>query len=240
MEKKKPPRSAPLALAILFLAFGLLYFVFIVLGYTLVPINRLAPAVMSTVITGVMVLLTVYGVRKKSEATRKSKIASTVMPICAMVFVFGKATGYDTDGIELYLLPVYGILSLICGLALFFAHAEEKRTRTMLGAIYAAACIPMFIALLFWDFGPDSVIDSEMSPNGIYLAEVVSLDQGTLGRSTVVRVTRQGMDKSIPIGMLRKDPKQVYKGEFGEHETMTISWETDQALYINGTRFAIQ
>jgi len=93
--------------------------------------------------------------------------------------------------------------------------------------------------VLFWDFGPQQVVRSETSPNAAYLAEVVNSDQGLFGRNTIVRVTEQGRVISIPVGELRKDPVLVYKGEYGEAETMIISWESDDTLLINGTRFTL-
>ncbi|MDR2715701.1 MAG: hypothetical protein LBB46_03010, partial [Coriobacteriaceae bacterium] len=68
MSTKKGSLWPLAALALVFLAFAAMYSAFIAGGYILVPLNRLAPAALSTVITAAMVVLTVVGIRRNRAA----------------------------------------------------------------------------------------------------------------------------------------------------------------------------
>ena len=231
-----PPQ---IKIAILLMGISCLYYIAMALGYTLAPVNRAAPAVMSTLITAAVAYLTVKCIKHRKKTPEKPDITYALMPLIAIIFVIGKAAGYDTDGIELYLLPVYAYIMLACGMAMFFACVKSGSMRVWLGIIYSAVIIPMLPVLLLWDFSPKPVAASELSPGGTLLAEVALSDQGIFGSSTLVRVTRQGMDIELPVGVFRKNPEQIYKGGYTEHETMTIAWEDDETLIINGKRYAV-
>jgi hypothetical protein len=217
-----------------------MYLIFKALGYILVPYSRIPPAVMSTVITAAVVLFTYKGIKNRNGTTGKSMLIPALMPLFAVIFVIGKAIGYDTDGIELYLLPVYAYIALICAMALFFAYVSERKWRVWLGAAYAILLMPILVIVALWDFGPKPVVGSAMSPNGVYLAEAVISDQGMFGSHTMVRVARQNQDIHLAVGFLRRDAKRVYRGEYGKHETTALQWENDGTLYINGVRFIIE
>ena len=156
---KKTQSNRPLiTLAIVFLAFAAMYGTFILLGYILVPVNRLGPAILSTIITAAMVFLTALGIKRARGLSQKSNRLAVMLPLCAVAFVFAKAIGYEVDGIELYLLPVYGIIALLCSLAVFFALAETKTLKRNLGVIFLIVIIPMIIWLLAWDFSPKDYV----------------------------------------------------------------------------------
>ena len=239
MKTGKTSVSPRTILAILLLGFGVPYIILKISGYTLVPVNRLAPAVMSSLITAFVVFLTIRGIKRRKEKTRTSDVLSLLMPVFAIIFVIGKAIGYDTDDIELYLLPAYACIVLLCGIALFFACVSRKRLRIGLGITYSVLLLPMFAVLLLWDFSPKPVVTAEVSPDGQYLAQIVRSDQGIFGRRTFVNVTRQGKDIQLPIGVLRKDPARVYTGEYEEHETITIFWETNEILHVNENKIIL-
>ena len=153
-SKKTQPNWPLITLAIVFLAFATMYGIFILLGYILVPMNRLGPAILSTIITAAMVFLTAFGIKRARGLSQKSNKLAVLLPLCAVAFVFAKAIGYEVDGIELYLLPVYGIIALLCSLAVFFALAETKTLKRNLGVLFLIIIIPMIIWLLAWDFSP--------------------------------------------------------------------------------------
>ncbi|MCL1846671.1 MAG: hypothetical protein FWF91_01730 [Coriobacteriia bacterium] len=240
MKTEKAPRWPLITLTIVFLAFAALYLTFIATGYVLVPFNRLAPAVLSTVITATMVLLSVMGVKKGRSAERKPILLAALLPLCAIVFVLGKALGYDTDGIELYLLPLYAIIALTCSMAVFFTLVSVKPLRIWLGAVYSVIMVIMFLWLLIWDFSPQPVIKAEVSPSATYKAEVLLSNQGSLSKNALVYVTPQGQDIPLAIGMLRKAPQQVYKGDYDSPETLTLHWESDTVLIVNEERITLR
>jgi hypothetical protein len=80
----------------------------------------------------------------------------------------------------------------------------------------------------------------ELSPNLIFLAEIIDSDAGALGGSTHVYVTRLNSDVNLFIGMLKKDRQRIYRGEWGEFEKMTLRWEGDKILYINEKQYFVK
>ena len=76
-----------------------------------------------------------------------------------------------------------------------------------------------------------AVIKSEMSPNSVYLAEVIDADAGATGGSTLVKITRQKYFRKSRI---------IYRGRWGEGERITLRWETDEILYINENKYVIK
>ena len=72
------------------------------------------------------------------------------------------------------------------------------------------------------------------SPNGTYYAEVIDSDQGALGGDTLVEVydTRKQLD--LFLITVQKNPQLVYFGDWGDFKTMTLQWESEQVLLING------
>ena len=234
-KTKKASISPLTVLAIVFLGFGIPYIILKMSGYTLVPVNRFAPALLSSLITAAVVFLTFKGVKHRAEST----VISPLIPLFSIIFVIGKAIGYDTDGIELYLLPIYACVILLCGMTLFFACVKKKMLRIILGAVYSVLIIPMFIWVLLWDFGPKPVATAEISPNGLYLAEAVRSNQGVFGRHTFVYVSRLEKSVQLPIGVLRNNPIQIYIGEYDEHEIMTLKWETNEIIFINEDGYSL-
>jgi hypothetical protein len=219
METDKTIKSPLVILAIVYSVFTALYFLLRLFGYILVPASRLPPTVMSTVITAIMVLLTVKGMKNRDTGPRCPCFVTMFLPLLASLFVLGKAIGYDIDGIELYTLVPYGYIALICSMVLFFGYVKKKSVRIGLGVVYTALLIPVFILLVIIDFAPKPVLMSEISPNGEYRADV---------KADRVEVIPQGKNIHIGIGTLRKDPVWVY-----DREAETIRWETDGILYID-------
>jgi hypothetical protein len=89
-------------------------------------------------------------------------------------------------------------------------------------------------------FSTNTVVNSETSPNSIYLAEVIHYSEHeSLRINTSVNVTQQNKDIDFLAGKLMKRPKQVYKGRWGKFETITLRWETDRVLYVNEIKYEI-
>ena len=128
-------------------------------------------------------------------------------------------------------------------MVLFYSCGRGIAIRIGLGIIYtiilAFVFLLFFMAFIMSDFGKDTVIRAEMSPNSIYLAEVIDDDQGALGGATLVNVTRQNRDLYLIIGSIKKDAERIYSGRWGESFGMTLRWETDNILYINENRYVI-
>jgi hypothetical protein len=122
-----------------------------------------------------------------------------------------------------------------------------------LGIVYSIVLIPVlsFVIILFAtrysssspefpSFGIRTVVKSELSPNSIFLAEIVDADAGATGGNTLVYVIRLNADLNLFIGMLKKGSQMIYKGGWGEFKTMTLRWEGDEILYINEKQYVVK
>ena len=96
-----------------------------------------------------------------------------------------------------------------------------------------------FIALIFGNFGQNTVVQSVESPNGIYYAEVIDSDQGALGGDTLVDVyENKGIDTLI--FKISKEPQRIYHGDWGEFYDMELYWKDDYCLVINSVEYTIK
>ena len=93
---------------------------------------------------------------------------------------------------------------------------------------------------LFGDFGQNTIIKTEMSPNSIYLAEIVDSDHGATGGSTIVRINPQNRNRNIFFGVIKKNSIYIYSGKWGEFNDLNIRWETDEILFINEKKYVIE
>ena len=203
---------------------------------------------------GIIIWLTINGVRYRNEKTKASVVFSALLPLIALTYIVIKSVSFEVSIESHGLYSIYSLtekstivhacITLICSMVLFFSCGRGKVTRISMGIFYSVGilflCFMFYIALLFSDFGENKVVTSVASPNDKYLAEIVSIDQGALGGDTVVNITRQHRDINFLIGKLKKDPKRIYHGRWGEFYDMVLRWETDNILYINDIRYYIK
>ena len=243
--------SIPLAtFLLLLLSF---YLVIKLLGYTFIPLNGLVSNIFTTV---TIVLLTIIGVKTRSNKTKATIVFSALLPLISLIYIFFKAVSSDisgeSHGLYFVLLTgkstiiyvIHAYITLLCSMVIFFACGRGKTVRIVLGILYSLLLLYvsflMFLLLMFSDFGENTVVKAGISPNNTYLAEIINADQGAMGGSTIVNVTRQNRDINILIGKLKKDPKRIYTGRWGEFYDMTLRWETDETLYINAQRYSVE
>ena len=100
-------------------------------------------------------------------------------------------------------------------------------------------CFLSFFALVFGNFGQDTVVETVDSPSGKYCAQVIDSDQGALGGNTLVEVQQNGGFDAI-LFQIEKKPQLVYFGNWGEFETMQIYWKDDKCLVINAVTYEIE
>lgn len=81
------------------------------------------------------------------------------------------------------------------------------------------------------DLAENTVVKTLESPDGTYIAQVISSDQGAMGGNTLVEVYPKGKPRQ---------KQRVHMGEWGEHSTMEICWKTDTCLVINGVEYPIE
>ena len=96
-----------------------------------------------------------------------------------------------------------------------------------------------FLILLFGNIGCTTVVQSAVSPDGAYYAELIDDDQGALGGNTEVLVR----DNWCFDGLFFNVTEQfsvIYHGKWGEFKDMTIRWKDDRCLLINEKEYPIE
>jgi len=240
MDIKGLQKTSSVFLAIFLLLLLSFYLLIALLGYTFIPFNWL---VLNVLFAGLIVLLTVGGVRNRNEKTKASVVFAVLLPLIAFAYIAVRLILLDISGEAVIINIIHACVTLSCSMVLFFSCVSGKRIKIGLGVLYSFLLlfvgIVLFLAVLTSDIPEDTVVKSEISPNAKYLAEIVSRNVGATGGATMVTVTRQNSDINIFIGELKKDPKIIYTGRWGEDERMTLQWGTNETLYINGIKYII-
>ena len=254
MDEKSQVKISSIPLATFLLVVSAFYLVIKLLGYTLVFVSVYG-VIANILSAGIIIWLTIYGVKHRKKKTKATIVFSALMPLIALLFIVVKSLSSDISGEyhNLYASLITGknttiyivnaCVALICSMVIFFSCGSGLVARIGLGILYtimlAFVFLLFFVAFILSDFGENTVVSAEMSPNSMYLAEVIDSDSGAAGGASFVNVTRQNRDVHLLIGSLKKDAKEIYHGRYGESFKMTLRWETDHILYINEDRYII-
>ena len=226
------------ALPVYFLALAVIYFVIKFCGYTFVPVNGFLFNVISAAI---IIFLTWNGFVNREA--NQSKFLFVLLPVFGVLFIILKWLATDLSGFGTNIYIAHCFLTLVCCLILFF-RLRNKAVKIILGIIYTLATAAVFFLLLLalsWANGDtETVVTAQLSPSGAFLAEVVASDQGALGGDTLVNITKQHLDINIFVGTLRLDAQTIYSDRLEMADTVTLRWDTDEYVYINGVKYAIE
>jgi len=216
-------------LAMFFFVHGVVYWLINRFGYIFVPMHEVLQVSIAVVI---IIILMIDGIGWSDDRTKFSSAVNALLPMIALFFV-----GTITNGGFLYLLLF--IVALVCSVVLFFVCTHSRKVKIVLGVIYSIVlAVPMLffvlalIGALLPQFGHTEVRQAELSPGGIYLAEVVENSQGALGGNTWIYVTPQGKTINILVGELRPSPQNIFSGRWSGSQYMVPHWKTDEVLYI--------
>jgi hypothetical protein len=229
-------------LAIYLFLLGIFYLSIAIMGYIFVPYNIYMINIASILI---IIWLTVGIIKNINGRTKLNTLFSLILPLIAIFFLVGKGFAFDLSEINMTIFIIHGLITYLCSIIIFSQYNKHRKIiKIGLGTIFILPLIPIsfisFFIILFDSFVANKVVKSEISPNAIYLAEIIDSDQGALGGSTIVRIFQQNKDISILIAKLKLPPKYIYSGKWGEFNGMTLRWETDERLYINGKKYDIK
>jgi len=234
VENRRTIMHASTLLVLLLLSSGCFYMLLELFGYTFVPANGL----LLDINTGaVIVLLTIIGIKQRREMSKSSALFAAVLLPIAIFFYISKDAHIGINQINAYAHILLTCLTLLCSLLLFFFLVRVKAVKIGLGIVYSVLTVLMLFLLCIQSFcvlfNANSVVRSEMSPNSIFIAEVIQNDQGALGGSTYVSVARLDREINLFIGKIREYPEMIYVGRWSAAFAMTLWWETDEILRIN-------
>ena len=134
------------------------------------------------------------------------------------------------------------LLSTGCCCYLTAKHGKPMGLKIAAFVLAGVMILPIgflnFLALIFGNFGQDTVVKTVASPSGEYYAQVIDSDQGALGGDTVVDVY-QDWELNALLFKITKKPQTVYFGDWGESQNMQIYWKDDHCLVINSVEYEI-
>ncbi|MDR2903362.1 MAG: hypothetical protein LBU77_02475 [Clostridiales bacterium] len=233
MEKIK---ATPMVFLLLLL--GSLCFLAALTGYRFTSNYEIGLYIVFSVL---IILQTRIMLKNRETQTLLTKRLMRIFPLAALVTV--GCTG-SSSSVEFFV--IYSAITLICSLVLFFSYDNGGIVKLVLGALYLimiSFILLLFLIILFFrrlGLGLDTVVKSDLSPNAIYMAEIIDNNQGATGGNTYVEVTRKGQNIPLLFGELQKKPITVYRGQWGEGFSMNLRWESDHILYINDKKYDIQ
>lgn len=114
------------------------------------------------------------------------------------------------------------------------------REISLLLCFLVVVILPIYCVFIFTAIGAreDTVVQTSVSPQGTYVAEVIESDQGALGGDTVVAV-RRNKKLFFAVCEVRPSAQEIYRGGFGEAATLCIQWHSDSVLQIQGETYSV-
>ena len=138
---------------------------------------------------------------------------------------------------------VFAALTAFCCIGLAIMHAASRAFRITSIVISVGLMVPVsyltFIMALFGNIGCRTVVQTAMSPDGAYCAELIDDDQGACGGNTEVEVKKTSYFDGM-FFRVTEPPRTVYHGQWGEFKDMTIRWKDDRCLLINEKEYPIE
>jgi len=78
-----------------------------------------------------------------------------------------------------------------------------------------------------------------LSPERRYEAQLIDVDEGALGGSTIVDV--KDLDNVMDLGLVRFDSvNRIYRTGWGAFENMQIVWKDEHTLLIDGQAYDVR
>lgn len=138
---------------------------------------------------------------------------------------------------------VFLLIAFACVAVINVKLTKGKKKKVVLSLLTAVSFlfVSLFaIAFVFvGSIGASTVLDTIQSPDGIYYAEVIDVDQGAFGGNTVVKVSKK-REAEILIFHFQEKGETVYIGEWNEYDDMEIFWKENNCLSINSEEYIIK
>ena len=134
-----------------------------------------------------------------------------------------------------------GMISFACNIVITVVKGDKDLKALSLiisGLLAVPACFLLFFGMLFGNLGSSNVVKTVESPSGNYYAEVIDCNEGALGGSTYVEISRKEEEVELPFFLEKKKENiRVYTGRWGEFEDMEIYWKCDDIIVINSQEY---
>ena len=205
-------------------------------GYTFELTSVLA---FSVIIAVISVFTAIFAVISKDKIINKGII---ILSYILFPLSFINAVIYIFESGELS-VAICVLISAMCCFFIVLRNIISTVNKIIISVLFALMTAFViffaFMMLTFGSIGQNTVIKNIEYPNGNFYAQVIDSDQGAFGGDTLVNVyEKRGIDTFI--FRLKDKPQRVYLGEWGEYESMHISWKDDKCLVINSVEYEIE
>lgn len=214
-----------------------------VFGYTFELFNYF---VMGAITTAFSLFFMIFTIRKRSFVKRCYKkswfIALSVIAFINYIFyglIFDDDVALFIDLLIPGIMIINFIFTVIINMLLSDTKARLIANIIAVLVIVIPLCFYSFFMVLFGGMGYVKVVRSVPSPNGRYIAEIVDINQGALGGDTVVQIN-ENKGLNCFVFKIEKKPNGIYYGEWGEFETIDVSWENDDFVLIDSVRYRVE
>ena len=248
-EKKAVPEQKMISIALklflaLVMALPLIWILLLILGFHL-EYNGTVVLITKTILCLFLLVET-----SREELKIQSRSVSSLFAMLPVVAIGGAFLdwSYASGAVDRICI----LLTLALCMIFTIVYGKPRPIAGLLLIISVFPLVPMVLLLLLETAGSlaagtsaSFVVTTELqtvdSPGGTYVAKVIENDQGALGGDSDVLVYKK-KPFYIDAGIFRisKLPKQVYRGEWGEFRSETISWEDDSHLLIHGRRYSVE
>ena len=133
-------------------------------------------------------------------------------------------------------LVLIGILCCICT-AVTAWHVLETKWMRVLSAVLGGLSLLPIAFVGFWVFifsmfslSEQTVLQTAVSPDGTYLAQLIDDDQGAMGGATYVTVFSADKSLNFLVFALQGKPQVVYQGGWGEGFDKPFVWIDENTL----------
>ena len=214
-----------------------LFLVLLFVGYNFFISNSTAWFVTNIALEGV---LTTACLLKRNSAESSARNLPRFLPLLSLLYIC--LTGLLVRGASNIFLILHSlfvflscyIISLLCGRMRSPKIVDATFNTVMLGLLLFAT----YVAMTFGQSEPSTVIKQLTSPSETYTAILIDYNPGAVGGSTKVNLEYNTSNIYIIFGHFIRT-KQIYVGRWGEFESMTLEWQGDHTLHINGKAYYI-
>lgn len=234
----KKPRSF-LAYILFFLAaiFPLGFLILDFMGYTLV-MRAYTPAALIGAVLFILSTIFLFVWNKKNVSWPAAVFLGLLLPLTtADLFLYTLKSG------SLLVLAVMTVW-FICALLLAVVYARPVALKVVSVVISATLIIPAVLLAIFitsfrGGYDEKTVYDSFLSPDGGHIAEIVDVENSIFEDRTSVYVSSTEEGFKCPVFELRPKARKIYSGDWLTPEEISVYWESENTLNINGDTYSI-
>ncbi len=233
--------QAPVVYCIFLVCMSAASAAFYALGYRFAVANELVWFILHA---AAVAALTVLCVIKRTNATKSSRTIAQFLPLLSLVYAC--STSVLVQDVSDLFVTGHALLCFVSCFVVSLLYAERRGIQvlsivlnsSLLAVISLVSSVLTMIGLTFGQIGENTVVRQVPSPSNAYTAIVIDSDQGALGGNTFVDVAYRAAEINLGVGRLVRE-KRLYSGDWMAFETMTLAWEDERTLSINGEAYSI-